>query len=863
MKIISTRYLKGCNVWSSNYKPLVQFTVVLENSSKEKLQYLKKLYLSLESLRSSTIVFQNDQDHTSCSDKELFIILLSKIGLLLQPEDNQLNYYFNFRSAAADNTFLFVFGYQDFETARYIVDLIKNLATNLEEVADFDISEKIAEINEIYFGNLLGPSTASIVQAAEYRGIPWRKFGKYSKIYLGYGDKQEQFQATVAQNTSCLAVNDAGNKQKTKNLLSAMFIPVPAGTTCGSEEELNNIIENLDYPLVIKPLYGNQGKGATINITSWTAAHAAFLFAQTISNTVLVERYTKGSDFRILLVDYKVVAAAKRNPAHVLGDGVHSVKELIDTVNLDSERGVGHTKNLTLITIDQDTHNMLLKQNTTLESIVEKNVIIILKSTANLSTGGTAEDVTDTIHPENIKLAERAAKIMGLNICGLDFIVDNLEEPISKNNGVIIEVNAAPGFRMHLAPSSGLARPVGKSVVDMLYPDNSQFRIPIISTTGTNGKTTITRIIAFITKTAGFHTGYTTTDGIYINETLIARGDMTGPGSAQLVLTDPTVDFAVLETARGGILRSGLYYDQCDVGIISNIQGDHLGLHNIDTLEDLAKVKGVVAHSVKSDGWAVLNGRDDNCIKIAKDLNCRYAYFIEKYDEQLISSFVTMNIPAAYFQDGNLTIVKDNISTIIAHTNDIPLTINGTCGFMMANTLAAVLGVFLQGIETKYITEALANFFPDSMNTPGRMNHFNLNGFNVIVDYAHNVHGYKAMKEYLRQFEKERLIGIISAVGDRRDEDIVECGLLAAQMFDYVIIRQEADLRGRGGDNIIELLKKGIASADKEITVEVIENENLAVEKALEIANKGEIVVALSEMYQNVIDIIQKHKAQN
>ncbi|WP_318640775.1 cyanophycin synthetase [Flavobacterium ardleyense] len=860
MKIVATRYLKGSNIWSSYYKPLVQFTVLFDNSNVSIVSKLTDLYGQLESLNHAPIVFQNDQIHAHNNQEEKVVILLCKIGLLLQPFNNQLNYYFNFRSAAAANTYLFAFGYQDFDTARYVVNSLKSIVSSLGDGKDVEILEIFQQISKIYYSNQLGPSTASIVAAAEARSIPWRRFGKYSKIYLGYGVKQKQFQATIAGSTSCLAVDDAGNKQKTKNLLSQMFIPVPEGSTCDSEDELSEIIDTLGYPLVIKPLNGNQGKGATINITTWTAAHAAYLFAQTISTTVLVERYTKGFDFRILLIDYKVVAAAKRNPAHVIGDGIHSIKKLIEIENHNPERGIGHTKNLTKITIDQDSHNMLLKQNISLESVADRGQVVFLKSTANLSTGGTAEDVTDHIHPENNLLAERAAKIMGLNICGLDIIAETLEMPIRKNNGVIIEVNAAPGFRMHLAPSSGIPRSVGEAVVDMLYPPKSNFRIPIIAVTGTNGKTTITRLTAFIAKTAGFTPGFTTTDGIYVNDILIAEGDMTGPQSAKIVLSDPTVDYAVLETARGGILRAGLYYDYCDVGIISNIQGDHLGLHNIDTLEDLANVKAVVAHSVKPSGWAVLNGTDENCVKIASTLKCNYAFFIDKYNYELIESLSNQNIAVAFYQEGNLTILKDKISTIIAHCNHIPLTVNGTCRFMMANVLAAALATFLQGISAKHIATALSKFIPDSKNTPGRMNHFQHNGYEIIVDYAHNVHGYKAMQEYLKNFEGKRIIGIISAVGDRRDQDIIECGLLAGQMFDHIIIRQEADLRGREADNIVELLKIGIASANENITVEVIENENFAVVKALDIAHENDLVVALSEMYESVIDVILQHQ---
>lgn len=858
MKIFSVRYLNGVNVWSSCYKQLLQFTISVDLLNQEKLASITEVYNHLE--KSKDVVFQNDQNHDSTIIEAQFLITLAKIGLLAQPEDNQLEYYFNYRATAKPRVYLVAFSYNDFETASKVIEFLKSILVSNDQKNVLIINEQLEAISKIYFKNKLGPSTASIVAAAEFRGIPWRKSKNYSRLYLGHGSNQKQFQATIAQTTSCLAVHDVGNKQKTKNLLSAMYIPVPQGTTCDSEADLHSIINKLKYPLVIKPINGNQGKGATINITNYADAQAAFRFAQTFSITVIVEKYFEGSDFRILLIDFKVVAAAKRNPAHIVGDGIHSIEQLIDSVNKNPERGVGHSKILTKISIDQDTHNMLQKQNLTLESVVKENKIVFIKSTSNLSTGGTAEDVTDTIHPENIKLAERAARIMNLDICGLDIIAKNLSEPIAKNHGVILEVNAAPGFRMHLAPSFGIARPVGNAVVDMLYPENTNFKIPIIAITGTNGKTTITRLLAYITKTAGFRTGFTTTDGIYINDTLIAEGDMTGPRSAEIVLSDPTVDFAVLETARGGIIKAGVNYGSCDVGIISNIQGDHLGLHNIDTTEDLANVKAVVAHSVKSDGWAVLNGQDENCIKIAQDLNCKYAYFLENYDAKLITSFNERNIPVAYFENGNLTIIKESDKISVAEVMDIPLTIEGTCKFMMANVLAATLAAFLQGISVPIIAKALKNFVPDRVNTPGRMNHFDINGFEVIVDYAHNVFGYKAMNQFLQKYKGQKIIGIIAAVGDRRDQDIIECGALAAQMFDHIIIRQEADLRGRESENITQLLQKGIASVNNFIPVEIINNEQEAVEKAMNLVNKGEIIVALSKFYQNFIDAIQLYK---
>jgi cyanophycin synthetase len=610
---------------------------------------------------------------------------------------------------------------------------------------------------------------------------------------------------------------------------------------------------------VIKPLDGNHGKGASINVKKWEDAVEGLAYAKKYSHRVIVEKFITGFDFRVLVIDNKLVAAAKREPAHIKGDGIQTIQQLIDETNLDPKRGYGHENVLTQIDVDRDTTDLLEKLNYTLETVPKKGEVVYLKSTANLSTGGTSIDVTDMMHPENIFLCERISRVIGLDICGVDIMAENLTQPLKENGGCILEVNAAPGFRMHLAPSEGLPRNVAAPVIDMLYPPGKPSRIPIIAVTGTNGKTTTTRLLAHIVKNNGFKVGFTTSDGIYVQNHMMEKGDTTGPISAEYILKDPTVEFAVLETARGGILRSGLGFSRCDIGIITNIQEDHLGLSDIHTLDDLARVKATVVRSIKKDGWAILNAEDEQCLKIANELSCNVAYFSMDENNPKAKQFSKEGKIVAVYENGYITIKKGEWKIRVEKASHVPLTMGGKAKFMIANVLAATLASYLQGFKTDDISLSLQTFIPSAAQTPGRMNVFEFKKFKVLVDFAHNPAGYRGIEDYLSTIEATKKIGIIAGVGDRRDEDIKECATIAARMFDHIIIRQEKHLRGRTEEEIIGLIMEGIAESGRTVTHEIIKKEVEAIKHAIDNAEEGSYITALSDVVTNAINIVQEY----
>jgi len=642
-------------------------------------------------------------------------------------------------------------------------------------------------------------------------------------------------------------VDIACNKEETKRMLDLASIPVASGSICVDEEDLENTIKKIGYPIVIKPLDGNHGKGASINVVTWEDAVSGLAYAQKYSRRVIVEKFITGFDFRVLVIDNKLVAAAKREPAHVIGDGKQTIQQLIDETNRDPRRGYGHENVLTQIDVDRDTLDLLEKLNYTVDSIPKNGEIVYLKSTANLSTGGTSIDVTDMMHPENIFLCERISRVIGLDICGIDIMAENLTQPLKENGGCILEVNAAPGFRMHLAPSEGLPRNVAAPVIDMLYPPGKPSRIPIIAVTGTNGKTTTTRLLAHIVKNNGYKVGFTTSDGIYIQNHMMEKGDTTGPLSAEYILKDPTVEFAVLETARGGILRSGLGFSRCDIAIITNIQEDHLGLADIHTLDDLARVKSVVVRSVKKDGWAILNAEDEQCLKIANELSCNIAYFSMDENNPTVQKFAKEGKIVAVYENGFITIKKGEWKIRVERATHVPLTLGGKAKFMIANALAATLASYLWGFKTEDISLSLQTFIPSAAQTPGRMNIFDFKKFKVLIDFAHNPAGYRGVEEYLATVEASKKIGIIAGVGDRRDEDIRECATIAARMFDHIIIRQEKHLRGRTEEEIIGLIMDGINASGRNVTHEIITKEVEAIKHAINSAQEGTFITALSE----------------
>ncbi len=755
-----------------------------------------------------------------------------------------------------------VFTYTIEEAGLYASQAAFRIVDAIAKNEPYDIESEIIQLKEIALQNALGPSTKSIVDEAQRRGIPWMRLGKNSKIQLGYGAAQKQFQATITANTSELAVRTAGNKDATKILLAQHYIPVAAGDCCSTEEGLKEIVDTIGFPIVIKPLNGNQGKGATINIVDYDSALYAFKLAKTFSSYAIVERFVSGSDYRLLVIDGKFVAAAKRIPALVKGNGVDSIDVLIQKLNDEPGRGNGHECSLTKIIFDQDTFTQLDKYGYTIATIPAEGEVIYLKSTSNLSTGGTAEDCSEEIHPENKFIAERIAKIIGLDVCGIDIMSPSIAQPLSKNGGVVLEVNAAPGFRMHLDPSFGKPRNVASAVVDMLFPKGSKPTIPLFAVTGTNGKTTTTRLLAHIAKTAGYSPGYTTTDGIYINGYKIKSGDCSGPASGTLVLKDPTVDFAILETARGGLIRGGLCFDSCDVGIITNIEEDHLGLDDVHNLDDLTNVKAVVARSVTKNGWAVLNAEDDNCLKIAQELQCNIAYFSLDCENDMVRECINNDALVAVLEDDAIVLIYEGEKYRIDNVSKIPLTDGGNAKFMIANILAASVAAFAWGFTIDQIRNSLVTFIPGYDMTPGRMKLFDFKNYKVLVDYAHNPHGFMALQDYLQSFNAKRRIGIMAGIGDRRDEDTIALAKIAASMFDHIIVRQEHNLRGKTADQINALVVKGIKGSKRNVTYELIDDESEALRRAFEIVRKGDLIIALSDNYTEVIKIIQNQRSK-
>ncbi|PLZ76041.1 cyanophycin synthetase, partial [Fischerella thermalis] len=573
--------------------------------------------------------------------------------------------------------------------------------------------------------------------------------------------------------------------------------------------------------------------------------------------SIIVERYYKGRDHRVLVVDGKVVAVAERVPAHVVGDGRSTIAELIEETNKDPNRGEGHDKVLTKIELDRTSYQLLERQGYTLDSVLAKDEICYLRATANLSTGGIAVDRTDEIHPENVWLAQRIVKIIGLDIAGIDIVTSDISRPLREVDGVIVEVNAAPGFRMHVAPSQGTPRNVAGAVIDMLFPNEQASRIPILSVTGTNGKTTTTRLLAHIYKQTGKVVGYTTTDGTYIGDYLVEVGDNTGPQSAQLILQDPTVEVAVLETARGGILRSGLAFEAANVGVVLNVAADHLGIGDIDTIDQLAHLKSVVAEAVYPDGYAVLNADDPRVAAIAERTKANIAYFTMNPESELVRNHIQKGAVAAVYENGFLSILKGDWTHRIERAENIPLTMGGRAPFMIANALAASLAAFVQNVSIEQIRAGLNTFRASVSQTPGRMNLFNLGNFHALVDYAHNPHSYEALGSFVRNWTNGDRIGVIGGPGDRRDQDFVALGKLSAEIFDYVIVKEDDDTRGRARGSAAELIIQGIKQVNPNYEFEAILDETQAINKALDIAPENSLVVILPESVNRAIKLIK------
>ncbi|CCQ61769.1 Cyanophycin synthase [Crocosphaera watsonii WH 0401] len=770
------------------------------------------------------------------------------------------------RETATPGIYNVVFEYVDEQAGRYAGRAAVRLCQSIIETGSYPLKEleqDLSDLKDLQANAALGPSTQTLVTEAEARNIPWMPLSARAMVQLGYGVHQKRIQATITDYSGILAVELACDKEATKTILLDAGVPVPRGTTIQFFEELESAIADVGgYPIVIKPLDGNHGRGITIDVNSWEDAEEAYDLASKESKTrsVIVERFYKGSDHRLLVINGKLVAVAERVPASVVGDGQHTIEELIAITNEDPRRGEGHDNVLTKIKVDKTSLAILDKQGLRLETVLDKGEVAYLRATANLSTGGVAIDRTDEIHPQNLWMAERVSKIIGLDIMGIDVVTPDISKPLQEVDGVIVEVNAAPGFRMHVAPSQGLSRNVAAPVMDMLFPPDTPSRVPIVAITGTNGKTTTTRLTAHIYRQTGKVVGYTSTDGVYIGDYLVEKGDNTGPFSAAMILKDPTVEVAVLESARGGILRSGLAFDSCDVGIVLNVAADHLGLGDINTIEQMAQVKGVIAEVVHPDGHAVLNADDPLVAAMAEKVKGKVAYFSMNPDNEIIENHLRRDGLAAVYENGYLSILEGQFTLRIEEAVNIPMTMGGMAPFMIANALAACLAAFSQGVDIEDIRQGVRTFTASAEQTPGRMNLFNLGEHHALVDYAHNPAGYEAVGEFVKNWQGQRL-GVVGGPGDRRDEDLVLLGQIAARVFNRIIVKEDDDKRGRDRGEAADLIIKGILSEKPQADYEAILDETEAINYGLDKVDKGGLVVVFPESVTRAISLIKQRES--
>ena len=867
MKIIDIKVLRGPNYWSIRRPKLIQMAIDLEEMEERPSNAIKGFKESLEKLLPGLYEHRCSEGVqggflSRVEEGTWMGHVIEHVALELQTIAGMDMGFGRTRGTGKHGQYFVIFDYMEEEAGVYAAKAAFRLVQSLIDSSAYNLEEDVQKLREIREDTRLGPSTGSIVEEAVRRGIPFIRLNQQSLVQLGYGVHQKRIRATIASTTSSIAVDIAGDKEETKNLLSAAEVPVPKGIILYADESVQRAIDAIGYPFVIKPVNGNHGKGATTNITSFEQAEKALEAARQYGRNVICEKYITGFDFRVLVINYKFICAALRTPAAVRGDGEHTIRWLIDETNKDPRRGYGHEKVLTQIKVDNFTQKILDEKGYSLDTIPGKDELVLVKPTANLSTGGTSTDVTDEVHPANVFLAERIAKIIGLDICGIDIMASDLKKPLTETGGAVLEVNAAPGFRMHVEPSAGIARNAAEPVVEMLYPKGEDGRIPIIGVTGTNGKTTTTRLTAHICKTAGYKVGFTTSDGVYIQNQLMMKGDCTGPRSAEFVLKDPTIDFAVLECARGGILRNGLAFRNCNIAIVTNVTADHIGLGGIDTLEQMARLKQVLPETVFPNGFAILNADDDLVYAMKKDLNCNIALFSMDENNTRIKKHCARGGIAAVYENDYVTIMKGTWKIRVEKVTEIPITFEGKATHNIMNTLPAVLASYLfRNIRVEDIRQALHTFIPSVSQTPGRLNLFEFKNFKFLADFAHNPAGLNLLCDFVNRLDATYRVGIISGTGDRRDDDIRELGRISGRNFDEIIIRQDKHLRGRTPEEIINLLAEGINEGKtRDVPVTILPKESDAIQYAYDNARPGSVVTIMCDVVSEALEYIKTLK---
>jgi len=738
-----------------------------------------------------------------------------------------------------------VFEYTQEAVGRLALDSALALYGAASDSTAFDLPAAVRALHDLDEDIRLGPSTGAIVQAAVARGIPYRRLTDGSLVQFGWGIHQRRIQAAEIDRTSAIAESIAQDKDLSKRLLEAIGVPVPSGRSVTEIDEAWEVMQSLRSPVVVKPRDGNQGKGVTVNVHSRAELDTAWDAATQISSDVIVERYIPGDDYRLLVVDRKLIAAARRDPPQVVGDGQHTVRELVDLVNSDPRRGDGHATPLTRIRFDAIALARLTAQGLEADSVPERGRKVILRNNANLSTGGTATDVTDEVHPDVAARAVEAALMVGLDVCGVDMVCRTVTQPLEDQGGAIVEVNAAPGLRMHLAPSYGKPRPLGEAIIETLYPNGEDGRIPTVAVTGTNGKTTTVRLMTHLLAVHGLKVGMTNTDGVFVDGKQIDWGDCSGPKSARSVLMHPDTEAAVLETARGGIMREGLGFDRCAVGIVTNIgQGDHLGMNFVETPEDIASVKSVVVQNVAPDGVAVLNADDPLCVAMAERCPGSVTFFGSGPEQPVIANHRSQG-RRVVFVAGDAIVAAQRDREWRFALADIPLTAGGRLRFQVDNVMAAIAAAWALGIDWEILRKGLASFVSDATTAPGRFNVFNWRSATVIADYGHNADAIRALVDAVEALPARRRSVVISGAGDRRDEDLRAQTEILGDAFDDVVLYQDAAQRGRADGEVIGLLREGLRQARRARRIDEIRGEFAAIDLALDRLEAGDLCLIL------------------
>ena len=863
LKILESQVLRGPSYWS--YDPAIRLLVDLG---------------SLEHWPSNTLQGFNDalidllpglHDH-GCSlhraggfierlrDGTWMGHVTEHVALELQRETGGSTTRGKTRRASIPGQYNVIYGYSEEKVGLQAGKLAVRLINHLVEAnPTFDFISEVESLVLLAERAAFGPSTQAILDEAARRDIPYIRLNDQSFVQLGQGKYQQRIRATMTSRTSALGVDIAGDKKLTTALLASAGLPVPRSETVRSADEAAAIAGRIGYPVVTKPLDGNHGRGVSLDLRTEDEVRRGFEHAlqHTRSGAVVVESFIKGNDYRVLVIDGHMVAIAQRVPAHVIGDGAHTVRELVEITNRDPRRGIGHEKVLTRMKVDDAAADLVKRQGFDLDAVPPKGAFVKLAATANMSTGGISIDRTAEADHDNVEIAEEAARVVGLDVAGIDFLTPDICQPVRETGGAIVEVNAAPGFRMHTHPTEGEPQYVAKAVIDMLFSQSTPSRIPIIAVTGSNGKTTTTRMIAHIIKGLGYKVGMTTTDGIYIDGRLVKQADASGPRSARMVLQNPRVDFAVFEVARGGILREGLGYGVNDVAVVLNVTGDHLGLKEINSLRQLAAIKRVIVEAVPRNGTAVLNADDELVAEMRSHCSGSVILFSMREDNELIERWTGRGRKAFVIQrqpgGGEMIVLRDGRrSTQIAWVHLLPATFEGRARANVQNALAAAAAAHAAGAHLHDIRQGLRSFHPSFHEAPGRLNMLELHGAKVIVDYAHNPHSLAMAGDFVQRLtapevngpQPGRRIAVIASPGDRRDEDMRELGRVAARLFDIVIVREDADRRGRQRGEIARHVMEGIHEADgTQVKAEIVLDEHPAIQAALGKAAAGDVVL--------------------